>query len=169
MPENLTAANFLNMSFSNLRKLANSDSPNSKKKYQTSLSDYICDLDTDAELNNAKAYFNLAPQLVTADLAGVYHYVSTRNNDFSNRDQKGQIIIQPFQFQYQLLGLNGYTATLEYEYYHFIPRKFLLFLSNAIITFPDGSVTQAVSIKYGKFTRDQLPQIVPENGQNIAV
>jgi len=51
--------------------------------------------------------------LVTTDSIGVYHYVSTRNNDFSNRDQKAQITVQPFQFEYQLLGENGYTATLE--------------------------------------------------------
>lgn len=46
----------------------------------------------------------------------------------------------------------------------------VLFLSrDAIITFPEGSVQTTVSVKYAKFTREQLPEIVPENGQNIAV
>ncbi len=70
-------------------------------------------LDTDAQLNNATAYFDLGPRLVTAGSVGVYHYVSTRNDDSSNREQKAQVIVQPFQFEYQLIGENGYTAKLE--------------------------------------------------------
>jgi hypothetical protein len=70
-------------------------------------------LDTDPLLVNAKAYFDLGPRLITADSTGIYHYVSTRNNDFSNRDQKGQITVQPYQFQYELIGQNTYIATLE--------------------------------------------------------
>ena len=73
---------------------------------------FSSDLASDNQLNTAKAYFNLEPTLVTADLAGVYHYVSTRNNDFSNRDQKGRITVQPYEFQYQLLGQNPFTAQI---------------------------------------------------------
>jgi hypothetical protein len=47
---------------------------------------------------------------------------------------------------------------------------FLFYLSSdATITFPAGSVTTTTPIKYGKFTLDQLPEIMPGNGQNIAV
>jgi len=70
-------------------------------------------LDTDSLLNNAKAYFDLGARLITSESTGVYHYVSTRNNDFSNRDQKGQIIVEPFQFQYQIIGQDSYTVQLE--------------------------------------------------------
>jgi len=78
----------------------------------TSLS-YFYDLDTDPLLIGASAYFNLDPHLVTSESTGIYHYVSTRNNDFSNRDQKGRIIVQPFPFKYQLIGQNSYTMKLE--------------------------------------------------------
>ncbi len=64
-------------------------------------------------LNGAKAYFNLDARLITVDSTGVYHYFSSRNNDFSNRDQKGQIVVQAYQFFYQLIKQDGYTATLE--------------------------------------------------------
>jgi hypothetical protein len=64
-------------------------------------------------LYNASAYFDLGARLISADSAGVYHYVSTRNNDFSNRDQKGRIIVEPFEFQYHVIGQNSYTAYLE--------------------------------------------------------
>ncbi len=66
----------------------------------------------DPLLNNATAYFNLDARLITADSTGVYHYFSSRNNDFSNRDQKGQIVVQAYQFLYQLVGQDGYTVTL---------------------------------------------------------
>jgi hypothetical protein len=69
----------------------------------------------DPLLNNATAYFNLDARLITADSTGVYHYFSSRNNDFSNRDQKGQIVVQAYQFLYQLIGQYGYTATLGYK------------------------------------------------------
>ncbi len=74
---------------------------------------YFYYLASDSLLNNAKAYFNLDARLVTVNSAGVYHYFSSRNNDFSNRDQKGQIIVQAYPFFYQLIGQNGYTAKLE--------------------------------------------------------
>ncbi|GFO01893.1 protein dd3-3-like [Plakobranchus ocellatus] len=41
-----------------------------------------------SELDDAGTYFNLPPRKVTQQ--GTYHYMSTRNNNFSNRDQKGQ-------------------------------------------------------------------------------
>lgn len=40
---------------------------------------------------------------------------------------------------------------------------------NAKIQFPEGSVAASVPVKYAKFTKDELNDIVPENGQNIAV
>ena len=44
------------------------------------------------------------------------------------------------------------------------------FLSrDATIIFPANSVATTVSVKMSVFTRDQLPAIIPENGENIAV
>lgn len=72
----------------------------------------ILGLDTDPLLYNASAYFDLGARLISADSSGVYHYVSTRNNDFSNRDQKGRVIVQPFDFKYIVLGADAYSVTL---------------------------------------------------------
>ncbi|CAF1222132.1 unnamed protein product [Adineta steineri] len=133
LPELLNQSTFLNLSLSDLRNLAASGQ------------------NTDPLLLNATAYFDLGPRLVTDKSAGIYHYVSTRNNDFSNRDQKGRIIVQPFQFNYQTIGQNTYTTKLE----------------DTTVIFPEGSVNTTVPIKLSKFSRDQLSQILPINGQNI--
>jgi hypothetical protein len=73
---------------------------------------FFLNLASDPLLNGAKAYFNLDARLITADSIGVYHYFSSRNNDFSNRDQKGQIIVQAYQFLYQTIGQDGGTVTI---------------------------------------------------------
>ena len=39
------------------------------------------------ELDDAGTYYDLGARQVTS--AGVVHYMCTRNNNFSNRDQKG--------------------------------------------------------------------------------
>ena len=112
MPENLTQTDFLNLSLNDLQQLATAGSPS--KIWNYFIFDFVfLNLGSDAELNNAAAYFDLGPRLVVSESAGIYHYFSTRNNDFSNRDQKGRIIVQPFEFQYQIIGQNGYTGKLE--------------------------------------------------------
>ena len=45
----------------------------------------------------------------------------------------------------------------------------MLLSRDAVIIFPAGSVATTVSVKLAKFTREQLPEILPENGQNITV
>eukprot|EP00731_Ephydatia_muelleri_P011705 Em0006g599a len=45
-----------------------------------------------SELNDAGTYFDLGLKKVTQ--LGTYYYMCTRNNNFSNRDQKSKIIIQ---------------------------------------------------------------------------
>ncbi|CAF3985134.1 unnamed protein product [Rotaria magnacalcarata] len=133
MPSLLNQTKFLNLPVNDLRLLAASGQ------------------NTDTLLNNASAYFDLGPRLISAASTGVYHYVSTRNNDFSNRDQKGSVIVQPFQFKYQLIGLNSQTIQLE----------------NAILKFSENNVKSTVTIKFSKYNCDQLSKIIPANGQNI--
>jgi len=50
---------------------------------------------TDNLLNNNSPYFNMAPKRVTGSPGTTYHYMSTRNNNFSNRSQKGRVVIKP--------------------------------------------------------------------------
>ena len=58
-----------------------------------------------SELDDAGTYFDLGPKKITA--AGVYHYMSTRNNNFSNRSQKGRIISREIAVHYAAIGWNG--------------------------------------------------------------
>ncbi|GFO44399.1 protein dd3-3-like [Plakobranchus ocellatus] len=62
------------------------------------------------ELDDAGTYFNLPPRKVTQQ--GTYHYMSTRNNNFSNRDQKGQVIISTNQNVMTAIGWLGGNVTL---------------------------------------------------------
>jgi hypothetical protein len=46
-----------------------------------------------ATLNAAPAYFNAGA--VRINKTGTFYYMSTRNNDFSNRTQKGKLVVNP--------------------------------------------------------------------------
>lgn len=63
------------------------------------------------DLDEASPYFDLGPQMVTQ--LGTYHYVSTRNNDFSNRDQKGRIMVTNMAFTEDAMGYRGGTLKLQ--------------------------------------------------------
>ena len=45
-------------------------------------------------LDDTAAYFDLGPVPVTSP-AGIYYYFSTRNNAFTNRDQKASVVVYP--------------------------------------------------------------------------
>jgi len=59
-------------------------------------------------LDDSGTYFDLGPRQITAQ--GVFNYFSTRNNDFSNRDQKGTIIVSPLSQKVAQVGWNGATV-----------------------------------------------------------
>jgi len=61
------------------------------------------------ELNDAGTYFDLGPRQVQS--TGIYNYLCTRNNNFSNRDQKGTIIVNNFATTTAAVGSNGGTAS----------------------------------------------------------
>jgi len=57
------------------------------------------------ELDDAGTYFDMPPKQVSR--LGIFNYVSTRNNNFSNRSQKGQITVDVSRTTTQNLGANG--------------------------------------------------------------
>lgn len=63
------------------------------------------------ELNDAGTYFDLGPRKITS--SGIVNYMCTRNNNFSNRDQKGQIVVVDYQFTDQNIGREGGSIQLE--------------------------------------------------------
>lgn len=64
----------------------------------------------DSDLNETSPYFDLGPRKV--DQVGTYHYVCTRNNDFTNRDQKARIMVSAMPFTETALGYLGGDITL---------------------------------------------------------
>jgi len=62
-----------------------------------------------AQGDDAGTYFDLGPRQVTQN--GIYNYLATRNNDFSNRDQKAQIMVSDGSASYSSLGLAGGSVT----------------------------------------------------------
>jgi hypothetical protein len=63
------------------------------------------------ELDDAGTYFDLGPREITE--SGVAHYMCTRNNNFSNRDQKGQLIANENKFTAESVGWSG--GVIEYS------------------------------------------------------
>lgn len=60
-----------------------------------------------SELDDAGTYFDLGPRSVTG--TGTYHYMSSRNNNFSNRSQKGRIVLSDTALYTSKIGVNGGT------------------------------------------------------------
>ena len=63
-----------------------------------------------SELDDAGTYFDLGPRKIT--MAGIYHFLCTRNNNFSNRSQKGRIVIRSYDMGQKSIGWNGGNMTL---------------------------------------------------------
>ena len=66
-----------------------------------------------SELDDAGTYFDLGPKKVTQ--RGTYHYMCSRNNNFTNRSQKGKIIVQRNSQNNKRIGWNG--GELQHEKY----------------------------------------------------
>ena len=64
-----------------------------------------------SELDDADAYFDLGVRSITQ--AGTYYYMCTRNNDFSNRSQKGKIMVLPNSITTGRLGITGGYIDIE--------------------------------------------------------
>eukprot|EP00052_Salpingoeca_macrocollata_P011461 m.88360 g.88360 ORF g.88360 m.88360 type:complete len:1333 (+) comp18065_c0_seq1:247-4245(+) len=60
-----------------------------------------------SELDDAGTYFDMPPFVVTQ--RGTYSYLCTRNNNFSNRSQKGKFVVSDTQVKSSLIGATGGT------------------------------------------------------------
>ena len=58
-----------------------------------------------SELDDAGTYYDLGPRKVTG--VATYYYMCSRNNNFTNRSQKGVIIVQANAFTQRRVGING--------------------------------------------------------------
>lgn len=64
-----------------------------------------------SELDDAGTYFDLTPKMVTK--VGTYNYMSTRNNNFSNRDQKGRILVYDYLVSLAAIGWGGGNVSIS--------------------------------------------------------
>lgn len=62
-----------------------------------------------SELDDAGTYYDLGLARVTS--RGTYYYLSTRNNNFTNRSQKGKIIAYINALFSKRIGWNGGTIS----------------------------------------------------------
>ena len=63
-----------------------------------------------SELDDAGTYFDLGPKKITA--AGQTHYMCTRNNNFSNRSQKGKLVVIEYAVADAQIGATGGQLSL---------------------------------------------------------
>ena len=64
-----------------------------------------------SELDDAGTYYDLGPRMVTQ--VGTYYFMCTRNNNFSNRSQKGKIIVQANPLALNRIGWSGGSVELN--------------------------------------------------------
>ena len=63
-----------------------------------------------SELDDAGTYFDLGPRKVTR--RGTYLYMCSRNNNFTNRSQKGKVIVGSTSIASKRIGWNGGTLSM---------------------------------------------------------
>ena len=64
-----------------------------------------------SELDDAGTYYDLGPRKVTR--SGTYYFMCSRNNNFSNRSQKGVIIVTETATSQKRIGWSGGTVELN--------------------------------------------------------
>jgi len=67
-----------------------------------------------SELDDAGTYYDLLPHKVTGG-TGTFYYLCTRNNNFSNRSQKGKIVVEAAPEDVQAIGTEGGVIGMSLE------------------------------------------------------
>ncbi|XP_058950306.2 protein DD3-3 [Pocillopora verrucosa] len=105
-----------------------------------------------SELDDAGTYFDLGPKKVTG--TGTYHYMSTRNNNFSNRSQKGKIIISNTERIEKMIGRTGGK---------------LVFSDGQHVTFEAEALSQLQPISVELMSADDGDKMIEERGGRMGV
>jgi len=112
-----------------------------------------------SELDDAGTYFDLGPRQVTKN--GIYHYVCTRNNNFSNRDQKATMVVSDAAVVYAPLGAAGGTAsTSSGQTLYASPGSLSSLVSVGLVTYPSNepsTISGSVASEYVLITPQTLP------------
>ncbi|KAL5014548.1 hypothetical protein ScPMuIL_008818 [Solemya velum] len=105
------------------------------------------------QLDDADPYFDLGLRNVTN--TGTFHYMCTRNNDFSNRDQKGRIIVYPYSVTYHSLGWAGGSASVTE--------------GTSSLSVPEGSFEKLQNLRLEEWSIQQGERKLRAKGQAISV
>jgi len=98
------------------------------------------------ELDDAGASFNLPPQI--AKQTGCWNYVSTRNNNFSNRSQKGTLCVDKGDFATGDVGPKGDSITSQTGWVAIPPGAVTNIVSFSMISEPQkGAASEQVWIE----------------------
>ncbi|XP_071960552.1 protein DD3-3-like [Antedon mediterranea] len=104
-----------------------------------------------SELDDAGTYFDLGPRKVTS--TGHYQYMCTRNNNFSNRSQKGRIISRDEAIIYKSIGTTGGSVAT----------------THSSIRFDAGDLNQLYDIRLEEWTPEVGEKIVQSYGREVNV
>lgn len=105
-----------------------------------------------SELDDAGTYFDLGPKKVTG--TGTFFYMSTRNNNFSNRSQKGRIIVTDIEMIVKMIGRLGGS---------------LKFADGQHVTFSPETLPRLQPITVQLLSADQGDKMIKEKGGRMGV
>ncbi|KAK3102217.1 hypothetical protein FSP39_009657 [Pinctada imbricata] len=107
-----------------------------------------------SQLDDAGTYFDLGPRRVSQ--VGTYQYMCSRNNDFTNRDQKGRITVVPYPIVSNAIGWTGGMVTLAD--------------SQAVVMVEQGDFSSLQKLRMEEWTVDQAQSRIrsPPAGDDYA-
>lgn len=106
-----------------------------------------------SQLDDAGPYFDLGVRKVTQ--VGTYHYMCTRNNDFSNRDQKARIMVSTSPAAIQVIGwMGGELKTAD---------------SNAKVSVAQGDFSKLQTLQIHEWKKEDGMALISSKGASISV
>jgi len=114
-----------------------------------------------SELDDASPYYNGGLVLVTSS-TGTYDYLGTRNNNFSNRSQKGRLVVVPAKEEKAEINYGALIGGLVGA----VGAAALIIGSALLVQFlrtkPRKDVGRLPDVSYQKLPEEQAPMIVEE-------
>ncbi|XP_065674333.1 protein DD3-3 isoform X2 [Hydra vulgaris] len=108
-----------------------------------------------SELDDAGTYFDLGPRKLTSNGNGTYYYMCTRNNNFSNRSQKGKLVVKTGRIFMAQIGFSGGTVTIDNN--------------QQGVWIPPGRLESAIQISVEEWSTDDGHKIINSYGGYVNV
>lgn len=101
-----------------------------------------------SELDDAGTYFDMPVHKVSGK--GTYHYLCTRNNNFSNRSQKGKIVVSDAPEGGRRIGSNGGVVSMDTSQKFTVPHmdpEDAFAAGEFAILFPENALPEAMDVQ----------------------